>query len=116
MCSKSAILSRPKSKVRRRFKDIKLQNDNMHVMCKEGIVKRKTFIKVGRVVGTHGMSNHLMSAHSKAWLDLLKEEEVEKQSKLKNSKLAKKDHINKPSTPPSPRQDQSTEFSFFFCC
>ena len=59
MCSKSAILSRPKSKVRRRFKDIKLQNDNMHVMCKEGIVKRKTFIKVGRVVGTHGMRNHL---------------------------------------------------------
>ena len=48
-----------------------MQNDNTHVMCKEGIVKRKTFIKVGRVVGTHGMRNHLKSAHSKAWLDLL---------------------------------------------
>ena len=47
-----------------------------HVMSKEGIVKRKTFIKVGRVVGTHGMRNHLKSAHSKAWLDLLKKEEA----------------------------------------
>ena len=91
MSSKSAILSRPKSKVRRHFEDIELQNDNTHVMCKEGIVKRKTFIKVGRVVGAHGMRNHLKSAHSKAWLDLLKEEEAEKQSKLKNSKPAKKD-------------------------
>ena len=35
------------------------------------------------------MRNHLKSAHSKAWLDLLKEEEVEKQ--FKNSKPAKKD-------------------------
>ena len=43
------------------------------------------------LVGTHGMRNHLKSAHSKAWLDLLKEEEAEKQSKLKNSKPAKKD-------------------------
>ena len=91
MSSKSAILSRPKSKIRRHFEDTKLQNDNAHVMCKEGIVKRKTFIKVGRVVGTHGMRNHPKSAHSKAWLDLLKEEEVEKQSKLKNSKSAKKE-------------------------
>ena len=94
MSSKSAIPSRPKSMVWRHFEDIELQNDDTYVvciLCKEGIVKRKTFIKVGRVVGTHGMRNHLKSAHSKAWLDLLKEEEAEKQSKLKNSKPAKKD-------------------------
>ena len=65
MSSKSAILSRPKSKVRRHFEDIELQNDNTHVMCKEGIVKRKTFIKVGRVVGTHGMRNHHFTTYSR---------------------------------------------------
>ena len=93
MSSKSAFPSRPKSKVWRHFEDIQLENDDTHVLCilcKEGVVKRKTFIKVGGVVGTHGMRNHLKSAHSKAWLDLLKEEEEEKQAK-RNSKPAKKD-------------------------
>ena len=92
MCSKSAILSRPKSKVRKHFEDIKLQKDHTHVMCKEGIVKRKTFIKVGRVVGTHGMRNHLKSAHSKAWLDLLKEEEVEKQERTQAGQEGSTNH------------------------
>ena len=71
-----------------------MENDDAHVLCilcKEGVVKRKTLIKVGGVVGTHGMRNHLKSAHSKAWIDLLREEEEEKQSKLKSSKPTKKE-------------------------